>query len=149
MTGVGGRVDAAILRNRLEANRFALIEQRDHEWDPLVANPGTAIYALLARDFAPLGDRLRSAAGRLRAVPASLEIARRTLHGMPRVHVETAIGQFHGTCALLSTELDGALARSRRCAARSSRHGWPRSRHWTSTSAGCAHISTTPTATRG
>ncbi len=111
LTGVGGRVDAAILRNRLEANRFALIEQRDHEWDPLVANPGTAIYALLAREFAPLADRLRSAAGRLRAVPASLEIARRTLHGMPRVHIETAIGQFHGTSALLSTELDGALAR--------------------------------------
>jgi uncharacterized protein (DUF885 family) len=109
--GVGERVDAAILRNRLEANRFALTELRDHEWDPLVANPGTAIYALLVRDFAPLADRLRATAGRLRAVPASLEIARRTLHDMPRVHVETAIGQFHGTRTLLSTELDGALAR--------------------------------------
>jgi uncharacterized protein (DUF885 family) len=104
-------VDAAILRNRLQANSFALTELRDHEWDPLVANPGTAIYTLLVRDFAPLGDRLRSAAGRLRAVPASLDAARRTLHDMPRVHVETAIGQFIGTRTLLVTELERALVR--------------------------------------
>jgi uncharacterized protein (DUF885 family) len=109
--GVDGRVDAAILRNRLEVNRFALTESRDHEWDPLAANPGTAVYALLVREFAPLADRLRSAAGRLRAVPASLETARRTLHDMPRVHVETAIGQFVGTRTLLATELERALAR--------------------------------------
>jgi hypothetical protein len=66
---------------------------------------------LLVRDFAPLADRLRSAAGRLRAVPASLEMARRTLHDMPRVHLETAIGQFVGTRTLLATELEGALVR--------------------------------------
>ena len=108
---VDERVDAEILRNRLETNKFALSELRDNEWDPLVANPGTAIYALLVRDFAPLGDRLRSAAGRLRAVPAGLETARRTLHDMPRVHVETAIGQFIGTRTLLATELEHALAR--------------------------------------
>jgi uncharacterized protein (DUF885 family) len=106
---VEGRVDAAILRNRLEANRYTLTELRDHEWDPLLANPGTAIYSLLAREFAPLADRLRSATGRLRAVPATLETARRTLRDMPRVHLETAIGQFVGTRTMLATELDGAL----------------------------------------
>jgi uncharacterized protein (DUF885 family) len=103
------RVDAAILRNRLQVNRFALSELRDHEWDPLLANPGTASYTLLVRDFAPAADRLRAAAGRLRAVPASLETARRTLHDMPRVHVETAIGQFIGTRTLLATELERVL----------------------------------------
>jgi uncharacterized protein (DUF885 family) len=107
--GVNDRVDAAILRNQLETSRFSLTEVRDHEWDPLVANPGTAIYTLLVRDFAPLGDRLRSAAARLRAVPASLETARETLHDMPRVHLETAVGQFVGTRTLLATELEGAL----------------------------------------
>jgi uncharacterized protein (DUF885 family) len=108
---VDSRVDAQILRNRIEANKFALTESRDHEWDPLVANPGTAIYSLLLREFAPLADRLRSAAGRLRAVPASLETARHTLHDMPRVHLETAIGQFVGTRTLLATELEGALVK--------------------------------------
>src|SRR4051812_1785250 len=106
---VDERVDAAILRNNLEVNKFSLTESRDAEWDPLVANPGTAIYSLLVRDFAPLGDRLRSAAGRLRAVPATLESARRMLRDMPRVHVETAIGQFLGTRTLLVTEVERAL----------------------------------------
>lgn len=103
------QVDRAILRNRLEGRRFDLIEVREHEWDPLVANPGTAIYTLLVRDFAPLGDRLRSAAARMDGVPAVLENARRTLHDMPRVHVETAVGQYVGTRTLLATELERAL----------------------------------------
>lgn len=103
------RVDVEILRNALELRRFELEELRDHEWNPLVANPGTAVYTLLARDFAPLGDRLRSVAGRLAGVPAALADARRALGDMPRVHVETAIGQFTGTRTLLATELERAL----------------------------------------
>ena len=105
------QADAAILRNALELRRFEIEELRAHEWDPLVANPGTAVYVLLARDFAPLGDRLRSVAGRLAAVPERLATARASLQDMPRVHVETAIGQFTGTRTLLATELERALGR--------------------------------------
>lgn len=106
---VEDRVDASILRNHVATRRFELEELREHEWDPLLANPGTAIYTLLARDFAPVQDRLRSMAGRLGAVPGALEEARRSLGDMPRVHVETAIGQFTGTRTLLATELERAL----------------------------------------
>jgi uncharacterized protein (DUF885 family) len=103
------QVDAQVLANVLELRAYELGELRAHEWDPLVANPGTAVYTLLARDFAPLGDRLRSVAGRLAAVPGALDAARRSLGAMPRVHVETAIGQFTGTRTLLATELERAL----------------------------------------
>ena len=103
------RVDAALLHNQLLGRTFELEELRETSWDPLVANPGTAVYTLLARDFAPLGDRLRSAAGRLRAVPERLATARDTLGAMPKVHVETAIGQFTGTRTLLATELERRL----------------------------------------
>jgi uncharacterized protein (DUF885 family) len=106
----GNRVDAEILGTRLRELAFEHDRLRDREWDPLVWNPGTAIHALLARDFAPLGDRLRSVAGRLRAVPALLEEARRTLGDMPRVHVETAIGQFTGTRTLLAVEVERSLS---------------------------------------
>lgn len=107
---VSDQVDLDMLCNGLRLRRFELAELREHEWDPLAANPGSAIYALLARDFAPLGDRLRSAAGRLRAVPQALATARRSLGDMPRVHVETAIGQFTGTRTLLATELERAMS---------------------------------------
>ena len=48
---------------------FEIDELREHTWNPLLANPGKAIYQLLARDFAPLTDRLDSVAGRLAEIP--------------------------------------------------------------------------------
>ncbi|MGH3329603.1 MAG: DUF885 domain-containing protein [Streptomycetales bacterium] len=103
------RVDIEILRARLEERLFAIEELREPEWNPLLANPGSAIYGLLARDFAALPDRLHSVARRLAAVPAHLAQARRTLGRMPRVHVETAVAQLGGTVALLGGELDRVL----------------------------------------
>ena len=43
--------------------------------------------------------------------------ARRQLGRMPRVHLETAIGQFEGTIALVSSEIDAALEEAPHCAA--------------------------------
>jgi uncharacterized protein (DUF885 family) len=110
------QVDAAILRNSIALRIFELDELRDHTWDPLAANPGRAIYLVLAREFAPLPDRLESAAGRLAEVPDSLAAARSQLGEMPKVHLETAIGQFAGTIELVRSEIDAALADAPQCA---------------------------------
>ena len=104
------RVDARILANQLELCRFDTAELREHEWNPMLANPGRAIYLLLARDFAALPDRLRSLAERLAAVPEALSAARSVAAGpLPRVHLETALSQFAGTEHLIGTELDRVL----------------------------------------
>jgi uncharacterized protein (DUF885 family) len=102
-------VDAAVLGNDVARRLFEITELREHEWNPLLANPGQAIYTLLARDYAPLGDRLRSLAGRLAAVPGTLQAARGTLGRMPKVHLETAIAQFGGTITLVTEEVNAAL----------------------------------------
>ena len=94
------RVDTAMMADSVARRVFELDELAEHTWNPLLANPGRAIYQLLARDFAPLPDRLASVAGRLATVPAVLAEARRQLGAMPRVHLETAIGQFDGAIAL-------------------------------------------------
>jgi uncharacterized protein (DUF885 family) len=99
------RVDAQILANQLARLAFMIGELREHEWNPMAANPGRAIYNLLARDFAPPADRLRSAAGRLAMLPESLAAARAVLGAMPEVHIETALTQFAGTRRLLTGEL--------------------------------------------
>jgi uncharacterized protein (DUF885 family) len=99
------RVDAQILANRLAELRFSVEALREHEWNPLLANPGRAIYPLLARDFAPLPDRLRSVAQRLAALPEVLSAARAVLGQMPEVHIETALIQFAGTRQLINNEV--------------------------------------------
>jgi uncharacterized protein (DUF885 family) len=94
-------LDAAMMADSVARRIFEMDELREHTWNPLTANPGRAIYDLLARDFAPLPDRLASVAGRLAQVPAVLAEARAQLEHMPRVHIETAMGQFGGTIKLV------------------------------------------------
>jgi uncharacterized protein (DUF885 family) len=103
------RVDAAMMADDVARRLLEIEELREHTWNPLLANPGQAIYMLLARDYAPLPERLRSLAGRLAAVPDSLAAARASLGPLPKVHLETAITQFGGTIALLTEEVDRAL----------------------------------------
>jgi uncharacterized protein (DUF885 family) len=114
------RVDLALLRDDIAARRFQLEVLVPHTWDPVEANPGTALHLLLARDFAPLEDRLRSVASRLAAVPDALAAARGSLSDgasgpttrMPQVHVETAVGQLTGTLHLIEAELETHLDRA-------------------------------------
>ena len=106
------RVDAAMLANGMARRIFEITELREHTWNPLLANPGQAIYLLLARDYAPLGERLDSLAGRLAAIPGSLAAAREALGAMPKVHLETAIAQFGGTIGLVTEEVNAALRRA-------------------------------------
>ena len=104
------RVDYEILRGRIEATVFELDVLREYTWNPLVYNVGGAIYSLLARDFAPLSERLAAVASRLEAIPHVLDAARANLQNPPRIHTETAILQNPGTISLIDDELEAFLA---------------------------------------
>ena len=132
------QVDAAMMADSVARRVFELDELAEHSWNPLLANPGRAIYQLLARDFAPLPDRLASVAGRLAEVPAVLAEARRQLGAMPRVHLETAIGQFDGAIALVDKEVE-RRARGRAILRSAAGRGPARPpwRPWPSTGPGC------------
>jgi uncharacterized protein (DUF885 family) len=106
------RVDLEILRTLLAREQWTLTELREHEHNPLLHLPGDAIYPLLAREVGDPAERLAAVAARLRAVPEHLDLARRLLHDMPRVHVETAIAQIAGVQALLDGELGELLERA-------------------------------------
>ncbi len=102
-------IDIEILRTALAAEMVAHTQLDEAAWNPMVHNPGRGINVLLARDFAPLPQRLASIAGRLAATPEYLAAARRRLTGpIPRVHAQTALGQFRGTLALLDREVPAA-----------------------------------------
>src|SRR4051794_5393409 len=94
---VAEQVDHAQLTNLVDRTIYELTEVRTHEWDPLVHNPGILLHALIARPYAPVEERLASVAARLAAIPDALATARGLLVDCPRVHLETAVGQFEGT----------------------------------------------------
>ncbi len=102
-------VDRDILATTAKSELLGLAEIDEASWNPMRHNPGQALYGLLSRDFAPLPDRLANLAGRLRGVPDYLDAARARLGDMPRIHVETAIGQLEGTLALIESEIPAAL----------------------------------------
>ncbi len=103
------RIDRRILMNNLESAVYAVETLREHVWNPLFYGPGGALYALVARDFAPLPARLRALKARLEALPAVTAAARANLAHPPRIHVETAILQNDGLIGLVRNELEPFL----------------------------------------
>jgi uncharacterized protein (DUF885 family) len=111
-------IDRDLLISELEAERFAHTELQDQRWDPLtwVYVLGDGLFALIAREFAPLPERLTSVAERLEGMPAFLADAARAIgptdDGRPvgRLQTETAIAQLPGVLELI----DDALAEAER-----------------------------------
>jgi uncharacterized protein (DUF885 family) len=102
---VAAAVDRAMLRTEAGRELLSLEMLDEPSWDVPQYNPGPALYALIAQDFAPLADRLSSVAGRLRAVPDYFAAARQRLTDPPRVYLEAAIGQLAGTHAMITGEI--------------------------------------------
>ncbi|MFZ5854548.1 MAG: DUF885 domain-containing protein [Chloroflexota bacterium] len=101
------RIDRDLLLLELDAMRFNETELREETWDPLawVYLLGGGIFPLLAREFAPLAERLDSIAARLEGIPAVLSAARAQLGSHPtrpvsQLHTETALKQLAGIAEL-------------------------------------------------
>jgi uncharacterized protein (DUF885 family) len=111
------RIDRRILLENLEAIRFGEEELREATWNPLsyVYLFGGGLFALLAREFAPLPERLASAASRMRGLPAAFDAARQTLSAgdarpVSRFHTEKAVERTGGIvdlCRTAVTEAEG------------------------------------------
>lgn len=113
-------LDLAVVRGELEAIRFAEAELRADAWNALdwVELAGAGLFLLLAREFAPLADRLASVAARLEALPVLLETARAELRGTAdrppsRLHAEAALEQLPGVVALVDEALATAEGAAR------------------------------------
>jgi len=102
-------VDSAILQNELHSRLFDIEEMHVSTREPLYYNPSEGIYLLLARDYAPLKQRLEAVRARLLAFPSIVAAAEKNLQNPPRVFTETAIAQNKGAIALVREELDEYL----------------------------------------
>ncbi len=101
------QVDAAMLRNDVESEIWSIEELQEWAWNPLyyVNLSGSAIYTLMARDYAPLEERLASAAARLEEMPRFFRQVRRELDPkrVPKIHAETAISQTPGLLSIVDS----------------------------------------------
>jgi len=99
------QVDAALLEHRLRSSLWRLEELQEWAWNPLVYTrlAGNSIYGLMARDFAPLEERLIHVAERLEQFPRLFNQIRNTLvpTRVPKIHAETAVKQNRGVLSIL------------------------------------------------
>jgi uncharacterized protein (DUF885 family) len=104
------RVDYRILNHYLAYSLFQIDTLREYEWNPMHYNLGSPIYSLIARDFAPLPQRLSSVESRLNALPQIISAAKSNLKNPPRIHTQTAILQNKGSIHLVRDELAALIA---------------------------------------
>ena len=99
------QVDAEMLLHEIESSIWSIETLQEWAWNPLyyVELSGNAIYALMARDFAPIERRLMAAASRLEQLPRFLEQARGSIEPdrVPKIHAETAIKQNPGLSSII------------------------------------------------
>ncbi len=99
------QVDAAILRNQLKYGLWDAETLQSWASDPQVYSglAGGAIYTLMAREFAPLSERIRSATARMEKLPALFAQARANLDParVPKVHAETVAKQNSGVLSIV------------------------------------------------
>lgn len=99
------QVDALILRNQLRSDVWNMQALQSWAWDPQVYSglAGGAIYNLMARDFAPMPQRLKSATARMEKIPALFAQMRANLDParVPAIHAETVAKQNGGLLELV------------------------------------------------
>ena len=99
------QVDALILRNQIEYDLWGLNTSQEWAWDPQVYSQaaGGAIYSLMARDFAPVSERLANVTLRIEKLPRLYAQMRENLDPkrVPKVHAETVSRQHAGVLSLI------------------------------------------------
>ena len=99
------QVDYGMLKNQLRSDIWSTETLQGWAWDPTIYSQiaGGALYTLMAREFAPLPDRLRSATARMEKLPALFEQMHANLDParVPKIHAETVSKQNKGVLSLV------------------------------------------------
>jgi uncharacterized protein (DUF885 family) len=92
------RIDHRLLSSALEVESREQTELQPEKHDPSLypSIAAEGVYSLLARDFAPLAERLPSIVSRLRGIPAMLAAGTRNLVRSPRIWTEIALEETAG-----------------------------------------------------
>ncbi len=101
------QVDAALLDNQLRYDIWNTETLQSWAWDPQIYGQlaGGALYTLMAREFAPMPDRLRAATARMEKIPALFAQMRANLDParVPEIHAKTVAQQNAGVMGLVDS----------------------------------------------
>ncbi len=107
------RIDRDLLLGELAAQRFGDMVLREEAWSPIwwVYVIGEGFFGLLAREFAPLADRLASIASRAEGLSWVVDAARAALVGVDgrpvdRLHTEKALEQWPGLISIVDEAIE-------------------------------------------
>ena len=107
------QVDAELLLHEVESSLWSLDTLQEWAWNPLyyINISGSSIYGLVARDFAPVEQRLVNATSRLEQIPRFMEQARASIKParVPKIHAETAAQQNPGLVSIIDTMIVPAM----------------------------------------
>jgi len=107
------QVDAELLLHEVESSLWSLDVLQEWAWNPLhyVNIAGSAIYGLVARDFAPIETRLVNATSRLEQLPRFLAQVRTSIEParVPKIHAETAVQQNPGLVSIIESMIIPAM----------------------------------------
>jgi uncharacterized protein (DUF885 family) len=108
------RIDHRLLvaRFETEAREFEAIAPHRHDPSIYADAAVNGVYALLARDFAPLADRMPAVQSRLEKIPAALNAGIANLERSPSIWTEIAIEETQGAAEFLR-DVVGPLAAKR------------------------------------
>ena len=99
------QIDAAILRNQIQGDIWGMETLQSWAWDPQMYGglAGGAIYNLMAREFAPMPERMKSATARMEKLPALFAQMRANIDParVPKIHAETVAKQNGGVISLV------------------------------------------------
>ena len=103
------QVDFGILRNQLRSDIWTGETLQSWAWDPLLYSQiaGGSLYTLMAREFAPLPDRLRAATARMQKLPGLFAQMRANLDParVPKIHAETIAKQNKGVLSIVDEQI--------------------------------------------
>jgi uncharacterized protein (DUF885 family) len=108
--GTDRRVDYDFFENDLKGRLFHLTELRGWEKDPAGYGYGWSLESLIARNFAPPEERLKSVIARLRQVPRQLGNGRANLKNPNKLIAEFAAEDLEGMIGYLDKDVPAAFA---------------------------------------
>src|SRR5208337_1961205 len=106
----GAFYDYRVLRSAIQRETFGFDRMDIFRQNPMTYAGALDVSIYIKRDFAPLGQRVRSLIAILNQAPPLFAAARANLaEELPRPQVETAIEQTDGTADFLAKDLVAAL----------------------------------------